>query len=130
MFLGMAIKGFDPRIAPAPKNNDIAPKGPATSQPQGEVKKGGSWLEGGKGGGTAPLSDVEKAALQAQTAKDTLSSLVTRLQSQPQGTPLRTMERTSMEYLVRAYEVTHPKLVEESGVRQLLQANDAQSVSI
>jgi|CXWL01.1.fsa_nt_gi hypothetical protein len=131
----MAIKfpPFDSRIPQSPKSEKekLSPKvEPPSAPPEGEVK-GSDWL--GKGGSNAEaplLSDTERKALEKQTVTDILGSLVKRVKDQPSGTRLNLMERTSMEYLLRAYEVTHPDLVEKSGIRGLLKNNDTQAVNV
>ena len=117
----MSIKGFGNigNRVPVPSNSagNVTPQAPLSKDP----------TPGAKYKGPVVLSEADKAALQEQTTSNTLQSLVQRLNK---GTPLSAMERTSMEYLVRAFEVTHPKLVEDSGVRGLLKAKDAQPTDI
>lgn len=114
----MSIIGLGNRLPVVPNNaSTVKPQAPLSTDP----------TTGAKYKGPVVLSEADKAALQEQTTSNTLQSLVQRLNK---GTPLSAMERTSMEYLVRAFEVTHPKLVEDSGVRGLLTAKDAQPTDI
>lgn len=97
-----------------------------TEPAQGPIK----WAQVTRKGGAnvvEPLSEAEREALLAQSIKGTLENVAAQLKS---GVPLQAMQRITIGYLLQAYEVTHPELVEQSGVRKLLAQLDQASVQI